>query len=452
MRESFSHFLNHLKYPQFPELGAFFILLVLLWMFGLSPLYATIVGLLGLLGISVFILSLYHPHKFTTSASVVVLLTVTTGLLQFNYIPSLAIWLLIIVRLVFVNTKMTISLVLLTVFTALVSLLTVNFLLPKLVITPRHQDILNFGVVFVTVLIVAYQLRMLIVKLRSTKLALQAQQQRIDTLVSVTNKLTRFLPPQIWQPILKSNTKVEVVNQRRKLTILFSDIVGFTALSDNISPDHLANILNTYFDRMTQVTQKYGATLDKFWGDGLLCYFGDTGTSNDRDNAINCASMAIEMRREMAVLRQQWRLLGFDGLYVRIGINTGYCYVGNFGSRNRMTYTVIGKEANFASRLESTAKQNQILISESTYHLISHVHNCKSVGQLSFKGFQEAVTVWELLDPAQNSKGQSDWVDFNLPGFNLHLNFHDIRNYDQQTIMRHLHDALQIVEKKKQQP
>ncbi|EJO9031181.1 adenylate/guanylate cyclase domain-containing protein, partial [Escherichia coli] len=112
---------------------------------------------------------------------------------------------------------------------------------------------------------------------------LAQQQARIDTLVNVTNKLTRFLPPQIWQPIVKNNTKVEVINQRRKLTILFSDIVGFTDLSDHISPDHLANILNTYLDRMTQVSQKYGATLDKFLGDGLLCYFGDMG-GNDRDN------------------------------------------------------------------------------------------------------------------------------------------------------------------------
>ena len=450
MRESIQGLSTNLKSPKFIELAAFFILLLTLTSLDVPPIYHTLSILLLVAGVIVTALSVIRPHHYITAASVLTLMALATGMLQFNYIPSLALWLLILIRLIFSDTKYTVSLVLLTVAVGLLSLISAHFLLPAISLTAKQEDILNFVIVLTDILIVGYHICSLVIRLRQKNQMLAQQQARIDTLVNVTNKLTRFLPPQIWQPIVKNNTKVEVINQRRKLTILFSDIVGFTDLSDHISPDHLANILNTYLDRMTQVSQKYGATLDKFLGDGLLCYFGDVG-GNDRDNAIACASMAIEMRREMEVLRHQWRLLGFEGLHVRMGINTGYCYVGNFGSRNRMTYTVVGKEANFASRLESAAQNNQILISESTFNLIGHVHHCQAVGQFKFKGFQDAMNVWELLEPKSESMQQTDWVDFSLPGFNLHLNFHDIRNYDKNDITNQLKSALALVEEKHKQ-
>lgn len=447
MRESIQRSLSHLKLPKFIELAAFFIFLSTISFFDLPSIYHTLLLVLLIVGLGISAISWVHPNNFLTTASVISLLALTTGLLQFDYIPILALWLLILLRLIFTNSKYAVSLLLLVVSVGLLSVIYSYFFLPTHYLTVKQQEILNFVMVLTVIIIVAYHVWSLVVSLRQKNQMLQLQQVRIDTLVNVTNKLTRFLPQQIWQPIVKNNSKVEVVNQRRKLTILFSDIVGFTDLSDNISPDHLANILNTYLDRMTQVTQKYGATLDKFLGDGLLCYFGDMG-GNDRDNAIACANMAIEMRREMEVLRHQWRLLGFGGLYVRIGINTGYCYVGNFGSRNRMTYTVIGKEANYASRLESAAQKNQILISESTFNLIAHVHNCQAVGQFKFKGFQEAMNVWELLEPNSETLQQTHWVDYHLPGFNLHLNFHDIRNYDKNDIVKQLQDALTLIEEK----
>lgn len=447
MRETIQIFPRHIKHPKYIELAAFFVLLFTLYFLGLPAIYHTLIILLLVAGLFVTVLSFLYANKFLTSASVLSLMALTTGLLQFNYIASLALWLLILIRLVFADTKYTIALVIITISVGLLSLIFVHFLLPAPNFSTKQLNILNFVMFLANILIVAYHIWSMVIALRQKNETLKQQQARIDTLVNVANKLTRFLPPQIWQPIVKYNTKVDVVNQRRKLTILFSDIVGFTDLSDNISPDHLANILNTYLDRMTQVTQKYGATLDKFLGDGLLCYCGDTG-GNDRDNAIACANMAIEMRREMEVLRHQWRLLGFEGLYVRIGINTGYCYVGNFGSRNRMTYTVIGREANYASRLESAAQKNQILISESTYHLISHAHNCQAVGQFKFKGFQATNNVWELLEPNSDTMPRNDWVNYTLPGFNLHLNFQDIRNYDKNDIIKQLQSALDLVEEK----
>ncbi len=273
-----------------------------------------------------------------------------------------------------------------------------------------------------------------------------SEKNRISTLVSVINKLTRFLPPQVWQPIIRTNQPVVVTNRRRKITVMFSDIEGFTELSERLSPDELADILNTYMQRMTEIALHHDAVLDKFIGDGMVCFFGAPHSQGIREDALACVAMAIDMRREMRTLRHQWRLQGFEGLYIRIGITTGYCHVGNFGSDRRMSYTLIGSEANLASRLESAAPKGAILVSKSTYDYILHEYQCEFQGKIRLKGFAESVSTYTVLDPDATEGGGPKWVDHDLSGFNLHLNFKDIKNYDYGRIKEHLQQALKQVD------
>ncbi|WP_443510283.1 adenylate/guanylate cyclase domain-containing protein [Psychrobacter aquimaris] len=273
---------------------------------------------------------------------------------------------------------------------------------------------------------------------------------RLSTMVSVINKLTRFIPPQVWEPIVKSDSPVTVSNKRAKLTIMFSDIVGFTELSDSLSADNLADILNTYMHCMTLIANKHGAVLDKFIGDGMVCFFGEPNSRGARQDALDCIAMAIDMRREMRTLRQKWRLMGFEGLYIRIGITTGYCHVGNFGSNNRLSYTLIGKEANLAARLESSAGKDEILVSESTYDYICHNYECHHAGAFKLKGFDSKVNAWQVLDPDAHKGFLSKWVDHTLPGFNLHLNFKDMKDNDYQDIRARLNFALERVEQEQE--
>ena len=282
--------------------------------------------------------------------------------------------------------------------------------------------------------------------LNHKKTAKQAK-GRLNTMVSVISKLTRFIPPQVWQPIVKSDSVVHVNNKRAKLTIMFSDIAGFTELSDSLSSDNLADILNTYMKCMTIIANRHGAMLDKFVGDGMVCFFGEPNSRGTRQDALDCVAMAIDMRREMRSLRQEWRLMGFEGLYVRIGITTGYCHVGNFGSNNRMSYTIIGKEANLASRLESIAGKGDILISQRTYDYVCHDYECEYAGTYQLKGFDSSINAWQVLDPDANKGRLSKWVDHTLPGFNLHLNFKDMQNYDYKEIKNKLNFALERIEK-----
>ena len=139
--------------------------------------------------------------------------------------------------------------------------------------------------------------------------------------------------------------------------------------------------------------------------------------------------------------------MGFEGLYVRIGITTGYCHVGNFGSNSRLSYTLIGKEANLAARLESAAGKGEVLISQSTYDYICHDYECECAGEFQLKGFDQRVQAWQVLDPDMHKGQSSKWVDHTLPGFNLHLNFKDMKNYDYQEIKNRLNFALERLEK-----
>lgn len=439
--------LRQLRYPEF-----LVILVIALYLGAIVQPLGYQLAFFGLMTASLIItfITTQKSRGLAFDALSLLLLATMLGFFQLTYVPSICLWLILAYRLFLVKQKN---------FTTLLAVGSISVVILVLLVLPsigwqiqlaqKQLSILSNISLILAALMFLHQMWYLLTKVQYLTENQQKTQDRLQGMVSRVNKLSRFLPPQVWQPIIQQNKNVSVINQRRKLTIFFSDIVGFTDLSDSISPDHLANILNTYFDAMTKITQKYGATLDKFIGDGLLCFFGDNPDSNERDDALRCAMMAIEMRREMQVLTHQWKLLGFTGLQVRMGINTGYCYVGNFGSRNRMTYTLIGKEANFASRLESVAKPNQILISESTYNLISHKLRCQIVGQVRLKGLQNPVMVWEVLDPQKNDiRNQDNWVDYQLSGFNLHLNFKDIRNYDKRTIVNHLNHALDLLDKK----
>lgn len=152
------------------------------------------------------------------------------------------------------------------------------------------------------------------------------------------------------------------------MTIFFSDIVNFTSTTEGMETEDLTDLLNSYLEEMSRIAIKYGGTIDKFIGDAILIFFGDPLSQGVKEDAKACASMAIEMRDRLKELQEKWYSFGIQNPFqVRAGITTGYCTVGNFGSKSRMDYTIIGNQVNIASRLESNAKPDQILISHETF-------------------------------------------------------------------------------------
>lgn len=203
-------------------------------------------------------------------------------------------------------------------------------------------------------------------------------EEKSRQLESLATRLAKYLSPQIYQSIFTNEDGGEQKHARKNLTIFLSDIVKFTDLADTLEPERLAAVINSYLSEMSAIAVECGGTIDKFIGDAVLVFFGDPETKGEEEDALKCAEMAIRMMKRVAELNKHWKKLGVvDGLKVRMGISTGFCTVGNFGSDLRLDYTVLGSPVNLAARLQTMAEHNTIFIDEYTKDLIKSQVNSK---------------------------------------------------------------------------
>jgi adenylate cyclase len=226
----------------------------------------------------------------------------------------------------------------------------------------------------------------------------KALAERTEQLETLSTKLSKYLAPQVYASIFQGRQQVEIASNRKKLTVFFSDIVGFTETTENLDSEELTSILNRYLNEMAGIALKYGATLDKYVGDAIIAFFGDPETKGVAEDAKACVAMAVEMQQRSAELESQWQDAGLERPFrVRMGINTGFCTVGNFGSEDRMDYTIIGGAVNLAARLESAAEPGKILIAHETWSLVKDAVIAKEMSPLRLKGFGQPLHVYELL-------------------------------------------------------
>ncbi|MGD8226827.1 MAG: adenylate/guanylate cyclase domain-containing protein [Desulfobacteraceae bacterium] len=208
-------------------------------------------------------------------------------------------------------------------------------------------------------------------------------------------RLRRYFSPQVIETILKGGawTQDDIMEPRElTATVLFTDIVGFTHLSEQMPPKEINMFLNRHFHRMADIVFQYGGTLDKYLGDGLMAVFG--APMEKEDDAERAIQAARQMREELKKMRDQ---TGVDAQFdIRIGINTGRVVAGNIGSPNRVDYTVIGDPVNVASRLESIAQPNQILIGEETFRHVKGLFDIKKVGPKKVKGKGAEIMVYAV--------------------------------------------------------
>ncbi|HLV76329.1 MAG TPA: adenylate/guanylate cyclase domain-containing protein [Marinobacter sp.] len=269
----------------------------------------------------------------------------------------------------------------------------------------------------------------------------QIQNQREQS-IALSHKLSKYLSPQVWQSIFTGERDVRLETQRKKLAIFFSDIKGFTELSEEMEPEALTELLNHYFNGMSEVALKYGGTIDKFVGDSIMVFFGDPTSRGQREDAFACVSMAIEMRKHMKIMRQKWRSQGIKSpLEIRMGISTGYATVGNFGAENRMDYTIIGKEVNLASRLESLADSGEILISYETFSLVKDRIMCRDKGEITVKGFAKPVPIYEVVDFRRDMGPHRSFMEHEHSGFAMYLDSEKVTERERKAILAALEDA-----------
>jgi CheY-like chemotaxis protein len=222
--------------------------------------------------------------------------------------------------------------------------------------------------------------------------------EKNEILENLSSKLSKYLSPQIYQSIFRGDQNVEISSKRKKLTICFTDIAGFTETTDNLESEELTNVLNHYLTEMSVIALQHGATIDKFIGDAILLFFGDPESKGVAEDAKACVTMAIAMQRRMRELEQEWRNRGLLRPFrIRMGIATGFCTVGNFGSRDRMDYTIIGNEVNLAARLQSATEPGSILLSYETNALVQGIVMTEEQPPITVKGFPKPISGYKLV-------------------------------------------------------
>ncbi len=213
------------------------------------------------------------------------------------------------------------------------------------------------------------------------------------------DSMKKYLSPQLFDSIVNNTARTENLSyERRKFTIFFSDIVGFTQITDMVEPEALSYLINDYLNEMSKIAVKYGGTIDKFIGDSIMIFFSEAGSGNDKKAATQCVLMAMEMLNKTQALSEDWISKGSPShLKVRMGINTGFCTVGNFGSSDRMDYTLIGGQVNIASRLEKISEENSITISNSTYNLVKDIVVVEPPVSTKIKGISNPIEVYKII-------------------------------------------------------
>jgi len=224
--------------------------------------------------------------------------------------------------------------------------------------------------------------------------------------------------------------------------VFFSDIAGFTEITDRVESEELTQLLNQYLTEMSRIALEHGATIDKYVGDGIMIFFGDPESRGLEEDAVACVTMAIAMQERVRELASIWRDAGIEKpLACRMGISTGYCTVGNFGGEDRMDYTIIGNAVNLASRLEQEATPGSVLISFETHALVKNVIRCVERGHIDVRGMSHPVATYEAIGLFESAPGE-EGVREESPNLKLDLKVDDMSDEERRRTAALLQEAL----------
>lgn len=270
-----------------------------------------------------------------------------------------------------------------------------------------------------------------------------------DFLATLSMKISRYISPQIYTSIFSGRKDVTIHTERKKLTIFFSDIQNFTATTERLQPELITQLLNEYFTEMSKIALEHGGTIDKFIGDAMLIFFGDPETKGDAADAQACLKMAWSMQRRLAELNVVWRAAGIEEPFrARMGINSGYCNVGNFGSADRMDYTIIGAEANLAARLQSIAEPGKIVISYETYALVRGSVVAHELPAITMKGISREVVPYTVDSLVGLEAEKHDILVERMTGLDFYLNPDAVSPVEAERIRAILSEAIAALDSK----
>ena len=268
-------------------------------------------------------------------------------------------------------------------------------------------------------------------------------------LSSLTRNLARFVPETVVDALMKSGDEQLAGTERRQLTVFFSDIVGFTGMTEQLEPEQLSKLLMDYFSEMNRLCARWGGTLDQFIGDAIVIFFGAPRSKGAQADARNAVGMALEMQERLAALRVKWAEEGLSPpLHVRMGLATGFATVGNFGSDSRLHYTAIGNAVNAAARIQALADKDSILIDADTKALVQDNLSCVTRDTVTLRGRQHPVQLYEVT--GDQSQRAHDFIVGSSDGFRLFLDSAVLS--DRQTALSLLREAVRQIEEQDDPP
>lgn len=212
--------------------------------------------------------------------------------------------------------------------------------------------------------------------------------------------LKRYLPPSLIEEILAGRLSMDKEAESRTVTVMFTDLKGFTQTSETLGPERIATLLNHYLSQMNAIIFKHGGTIDKFIGDAVMVIFGAPAELPLEEQANRAVACALEMQAKMPSVAESWRALGASELSMRIGIHQGTAVVGNFGSNERSDYTCIGPTVNLASRIETVCRPGEVFVSPTIRYQLQEPERCLSAGNFELKGIDERIELFSVQPKA----------------------------------------------------
>jgi adenylate cyclase len=226
----------------------------------------------------------------------------------------------------------------------------------------------------------------------SIKLVSEESQKRF-----IKGAFSRYIAPDVIEQIMEHPESLELGGENRRITTFFSDVAGFSTISEKLTPPELVALLNEYLSEMTDIIISHGGTIDKYEGDAIMAFYGAPQPYVDHE--LRACLAAIDMKKRLREMQEEWRNIGQHQLFVRMGMNTGMAVVGNMGSKMRMDYTAMGDSVNLASRLEGANKiyGTTAMISENTYNAVKEHVESRKLDVIRVVGKTEPIGIFELL-------------------------------------------------------
>ncbi len=223
----------------------------------------------------------------------------------------------------------------------------------------------------------------------------------------------QYLMPAVIEELLNDPSKLRLGGEKKNLAILFSDVRGFTTLSEKMTPEQLTSFLNEYLDHMTNIILENRGTVDKYIGDAIMAFWG--APIKDPEHIMLAVKTSVEMMEKMHELRRSWKTRGLPDIDIGIGINAGDVVVGNMGSHKRFDYTCLGDHVNLASRIEALNKMygTHIIVSENVIKYVEKTYVCRELDLVTVKGKKEPVGIYEVVGRKADAKQKVFLKEYN---------------------------------------